>query len=269
MLNGNLDLTFAADQRERTFIESQYFRAPFHISKPYWDGQTLLVQVVNPTAGVFSGDRLTSRIVVKQNARVLLTTPSANRIHAMPLGRASVEQSFVVESDGCLEVFPELFIPQAGSRYRQRTVIEVADQGQLYFVETLAPGRVARGEIFQFEEIDWHFDLFHRGTLIARERFQINRTNGSLAGLQTPFAAGYYASCYLVSALLPGEHPVWNRISQLSSSEMIVGVSQLLSGASTIKVIAKDSVTLRRFLREVRILLGEFFAPLRSSPRKI
>lgn len=133
MLTGHLDLVCAADDQGRTFIRSQSFRAPFHISKPYWDGRALIVQIVNPTAGVLAGDVLSSRVAVESGARVLLTTPSANRIHAMPTGSASMEQKFVVEKDAWLEVMPELFIPQAQCRYRQRTTIEVAADGEIFF----------------------------------------------------------------------------------------------------------------------------------------
>ena len=163
MLRGHLDLVCAADADGRTFIREQSFRAPFHLSKPYWDDHALIVQIVNPTAGVFAGDALTSRVAVESGARVLLTTPSANRIHAMPAGRASLEQHFSVADDAWLEVMPELFIPQAQCRYRQRTSLEVAESGEIFFVETLAPGRVARGEIFEFSEIEWEFELRHAG----------------------------------------------------------------------------------------------------------
>ena len=39
-------------------IAGQSFRAPFHVSKPYWDADSrvLLTQVVNPTAGILEGD---------------------------------------------------------------------------------------------------------------------------------------------------------------------------------------------------------------------
>ena len=114
MLTGHLDLTCAADEAGRTYIREQSFRAPFHLSKPSWDEHALLVQIVNPTAGVFAGDGLRSRVAVESGARLLLTTPSANRIHAMPSGRATLDQHFAVADGGWLEVMPELFIPQAG-----------------------------------------------------------------------------------------------------------------------------------------------------------
>ena len=204
-LSGHLAMVCAADAHGRTFIREQSFRAPYHLSKPYWDEHALIVQIVNPTAGVFAGDTLTSRVAVESGARLLLTTPSANRIHAMPSGRASLEQSFSVANGGWLEVMPELFIPQADSRIRQRTTIEVADGGEMFFVESLAPGRVARGESFAFTAIDWEFDLRHAGCLIARERFVLQPSDESTTSLRRPFPTGYYASCYIITSRISPE----------------------------------------------------------------
>ena len=83
--SGHLALRAIAREDGRTILATQSFRAPFHLSKPYWDedAKTLLVQVVNPTAGILSGDRLESTIVVDSGAALLVTTPSASRVFQM------------------------------------------------------------------------------------------------------------------------------------------------------------------------------------------
>ena len=88
--HGHLFLRAEARADGRTAIGGQAFRAPFHVSKPYWDEDTrmLLVQVVNPTAGILSGDRLESAVEVAAGAAVLLTTPSASRVFKMREGEA-------------------------------------------------------------------------------------------------------------------------------------------------------------------------------------
>ena len=269
MLNGQLDLVCSADEQSRSFIGSQSFRAPFHLSKPYWDEHALLVQIVNPTAGVLAGDVLSSRVKVESGARLLLTTPSANRIHAMPSGCASLEQHFSVADGAWLEVMPELFIPQSQCRYRQRTVIEVVAGGELFFVETLAPGRVARGEVFEFTEVEWEFELRHAGNLIARERFALRPFDESTTSLRHPFPTGYYASCYVITPRISPEHEVWRAIHDLTSDVMMIGVSRLVAGGSTIKILAADSITLSRTLRAIRMLLAALLPPLLSDARKL
>ncbi|NNM28512.1 MAG: hypothetical protein HKO57_03265, partial [Akkermansiaceae bacterium] len=44
-----------------------------HLSKPYWNGEVLAAQLVNPTAGIFAGDEMRMRVRVGAGARVALT----------------------------------------------------------------------------------------------------------------------------------------------------------------------------------------------------
>src|SRR5688500_6639167 len=111
--SGHLSLCAAVRDHGRTVLAAQSFRAPFHISKPYWDADSraLLVQVVNPTAGILAGDRLESEIAVQRDAALLVTTPSANRLFQMRGGAAECSQHFTVSAGGWLEVMPEPLVP--------------------------------------------------------------------------------------------------------------------------------------------------------------
>jgi len=252
-----------------TVLAAREVSAPFHLSKPYWTGEVLLVQAVNATAGVFAGDRMELDVEVAPGARVLFTSPSASRIHAMPRGEAVMEQVCRVRAGGWLEVRPELFIPQAGCRYRQFTRLEVERGGALFFAETLAPGRVARGERFAFEEVRWAMDLVYAGRRVARERYALRANDGSAWALKHPFGAGYYAGCYLVgeaAAAAAAHQAAWNA---MSDEARWVGASALDPACWSIKVLAADSETLRQTLRRVRTDLAAAFPGLGVEDRKL
>ena len=268
-LSGHLRIVCSADAEGRSHLSRQSFRAPLHLSKAYWDGDVLLVNVVNPTAGLFAGDEIEVDVSVASGAKLLLTTPSASRAHAMPAGIARVRQQFTVETGAWLEVCPELFIPQADCRYEQRTEIDVAAGGELFFVETLSPGRVARGECFGFSELKWALDVRHEGLALVRERFCVRRDDDSLHALNHPFANGYAASCYLVSDRVDANHPCWDAVRNLHGDNMWIGVSRLVQSGWMIKILARDSVFLRKGLHSLRGILSEVFPALRVSSRKL
>src|SRR5687767_3103599 len=121
--SGHLSLRAALRDHGRTVLAGQAFRAPYHISKPYWDAdtRTLLVQVVNPTAGILAGDRLVSAIAVEAGAALIVTTPSASRVFQMRGGSAECHQHFAVATGAWLEVMPEPLVPHRGAWYRQTT----------------------------------------------------------------------------------------------------------------------------------------------------
>ena len=186
-------LVCAPDSRGRSCLREQSFRAPIHLSKPFWEENNLILNVVNPTAGLMEGDRIYQEAIVKSGASLLLTMPGASRAHRTPSGWAEMEQRFVVEAGASLEVLPEIFIPQAGAHYRQSTKLEVAEDATLFFVESIAPGRTASGESFQYQRLDWHTDLWVGGRYTLRERLQMDPKMASIRAVRRRFPSAYYA----------------------------------------------------------------------------
>lgn len=263
-LSGHLDVVCALDSRGLSHLARQSFCAPIHLSKPHLDEGTLVVNVVNPTAGLLAGDRVKMQARVESGASLLLTTPSASRAHRMHDGFAEVSQHFSVASGAWLESWPELFIPQTGTRYRQRTQIDLERGGELLFFETLAPGRVASGEAFAYESLEWATDLTLDGKPIARERYRLSPGNGSLDPLRARFATAYYASCFVISSRLSADSACWSAIHAMhADGEAWVGVSALCDGGWVVKVLAPGSVVLREKLSAIR---RELFATLGRKP---
>lgn len=269
VLDGQFRVACAHRPDGPSYVSAQYVSAPFHFSKPYWTGEALVVQAVNVTAGVLAGDRLTMEVAVREGARVLLTSPSAHRVHTMRGGRAAMEQVFRVAAGGWLEVLPELFIPQARCRYRQATRIDVEAGGELFFAETLAPGRVAHGERYAFEDVSWSLDLHYAGRLLVRERYVLRADDTSTWSLRHPFATGYYAGCYVVSERAGDLASARDDVHALADGARLTGMTQLAPACWVLKVLAADSETLRATLRAIRARFAEVLPALRADARKL
>ncbi len=268
-LHGHLDLTCAVRADGQTFIRAQSFAAPIHLSKPHLDEGVLVVNVVNPTAGLFAGDRIRVRVAVESGARVLLTAPSASRAHRAVSGDARVEQEFRVARGAWLESWPEMFIPQSGARYRQRTVVRVEEGGGLLLIEMIAPGRTASGEVFAFGELDWETELFLGGGKIARERYTLTPESPTLTAVRARFPEAYYASCLALSPRLTQDSACWRHLHELHEDAAWVGVSALVRGGWAVRVLAEGSVALRKKIaavrREIYAALGERAPGLRRG----
>jgi urease accessory protein len=258
-LSGHLRLICAVNEAGRTFIREQSFRAPVHLSKPHHEEDVLVVNIVNPTAGLLAGDRVRYDVAVESGARVLLTAPSASRAHRIVEGDARVAQEFRVAAGGWLESWPEMFIPQGGARYRQQTILRVEEGGEALLIEMIAPGRTASGEVFAFAELDWETEVFLGDVRIARERYVLTPESPTLAAMRAQFAEAYYASCLVVSPHLRPDSECWRRIHDLHGDEAWVGCSALVRGGWAIRVLAAGSVALRRTVTAIR---GEIYAAL-------
>jgi urease accessory protein len=260
-LAGHLLLVCAVDAGGCSHLRRQSFSAPIHISKPYLDQETLVVNLVNPTAGWFSGDRVECDVAVETGARLLLTSPSAARAHTARAGPAMLDQRIRVATGGFLEVLPELFIPQAGADFRQRTAVEMEQGAELLFWETLAPGRVASGETFAFARVEWETSITLGGRRIARERYSLRKDDPSLMGLRTAFPASYYGAVFAIGPAFNQEGLA--QFAELQGDAVWIGATRLTAGGWVVKLLAADSVALRAVMHAVRELL---FARLERRP---
>ena len=255
-LHGHLDLLAGIDEAGNTVLRRQSFAAPVHISKPHRDEGWLVVNMASPSPGLLADDRVNVNVEVESGARLLLTAPSANRIHTMAEGFAEVSQRFMVNAGGSLDVWPEYLIPQKDSAYRQKTRIEIQQGGTLLWTESIAPGRTAHGEVFEFRDMRIATDVVFNGHAIVRERYRIGREHPSIHGLRSIFPQGYYAS---IVCIAPTMESVSAKLAELGksldSSHAWIGYSQLAAGACVVKVIAADSPMLRTLVAAVRTLL--------------
>ena len=280
-MTGHLHLTVVANPTTgRSFLGEQSHRAPMHVGKGHWDAdaRVLTVHAVNATAGLFAGDAVDWRVRVEAGARLRLVGPSATRVHRAARGgiettdEATATQVFTVDAGGWLEVWPELFIPQAGSRCRQTTRVGVARGGRLLFCEGLAPGRVAMGEAWAFRSLRWATDIVYDGWPVARERWRMQpaaqpastagwRDAGTSMGTDAPF----YGTVFLVAEGIDAAQPGWQRLHDLPAegerpTPLWIGVSRLPRAAGwMVKVLARDGAVLRRTLGLIR---GELLAML-------
>jgi urease accessory protein len=270
-LQGRLDLAAARLDDGRTSIVRQYHTVPFHVGKAYWDGAVLMAQVVNPTAGIFAGDRMESLVEVGPGASLAVASPSAARAHTMTGGgSAKLDQRFRVARDGWLEVAPELFIPQRASSYRQSTEVEVEEGGSLYFVETLAPGRVAHGESFAYARLDWTFSLRVAGRLVALERALVEPPGECWMLDVAGWDHAYYACVWMAGpALADLDSALIERIEATGEDEpCLVGMSKTAGDCHSVKILAGNSIVLRRALATVRGHMSCLFPFLARNLRK-
>jgi urease accessory protein len=250
-LSGHLNLRCDLRADGTPHISRQAFRAPVHLSKSHLDHGSLVQSIVNPTAGFFDGDRLEMNVEVGHGARLVLSTPSASRVYRTRSGAAAeTRQRFRVEQDAFLEWIPEPFIPHAGARYVQRTDIDLHPSASLLYFDWIAPGRVAMGEVFQYDGLRWELDLTVGGTLVARERFDLNPADESLEALKARFPAAHYISVFAAGGIAKN----WpdGVLDGLTGEEVYLGHGPLPGGGHVIRALCRDSLTARKLIETLR-----------------
>jgi len=188
-----------------------------------------VVYVLNPTGGVLQGDVLEADIRVEAGAHAIVTTPSATKIHRMD-GRQAVSRTRLrVASGSILEYVPEPVIPFAGSRYIEDVSIDVDAGGKLLAWEILAPGRQARGEVFDYDHLGLRLRLAEDGVVVLRERADLRPREEAFGALSMGDATHYGVLMALggdperlVEAIRPLTEPFSAGVTRLPGTGVVV-----------------------------------------------
>ena len=153
---GFLKLTLESDsQRNKTIITEQLSRVPLYVQKALYYDETIPSMahlfILSPSGGVLQGDRYRTDIELKNGAISHITTQGATRIYKMNSNYATQMINLNVGKNCYLEFLPEQLIPYKNSRYYQRATFNVDDSATLVYSETIVPGRVAMGELFDYD----------------------------------------------------------------------------------------------------------------------
>ncbi|KOX94018.1 urease accessory protein UreD [Haloarcula rubripromontorii] len=151
--DGVLELTFERTADGTTLVHD-YATVPFHISgtlghDPLPEADTVFVQ--SPTGGVAQGDRHDVTIEVGDEAVAHVSTQSSTKVQTMTCNYAAAETTLSVGTDGHLDYVPEPTILHADSRYMQELSVGLAPGATAVVADVVVPGRLARGERFEFE----------------------------------------------------------------------------------------------------------------------
>jgi urease accessory protein len=266
---GHLRVEAARRADGRTGLARQSVRAPFHLSKPYWDGSVLQMRVINATAGVLAGDRLEFAARVDPGAALLVITPSATRAYMMGSGAAGCRQVLSVAAGGWLECAPEPLFPHRDTDYDQATRLDVEQGGGAYFVESLAPGRTGKGESWAWRRLRLTLEVSVGGALLLRERFD---GSGAELGALSAFHGMTEAWFANVVAVLPppaGDEGIGPGVRSLERSGLRIGATRLRPGCWAVRVAAPGSQALRDALAALRAVFSSALPHLRSGLRQV
>lgn len=245
-----LALDFARDAASgRTVLAASSQEPPLRVVRafPLADGAAL-AHLHNVSGGLLGGDHLTLSVNAGAGASVQLTTTGATRIYRPRAGAAETTQAndIRVAEDALLEYLPDPLIPFAGARYAQRTSIHLAHGAGLFWWEIVAPGREARGEVFQYERLEMKTDLIANGRLIAAERLRLEPRNHALASLARLGPYHYWATFYICRVGLDGgtwlatETHLREVATQLSRpGESLWGISTLVADGLVVRGVAR------------------------------
>ncbi len=278
-VDGRLSLQFVYDAKAaRTQLNVVEQRQPLKVVRAFpLDGGGALIHMHNLSGGVLAGDRLSLELDIGAHARAQVTSTGATRLYRSRPTAAPAEFSTHVRAgeNALLEYLPDPLIPFAGSRYRQRTVVNLQNGAGLFWWETVAPGREARGEVFSYDNLQLSFELRVAGIPLAIEC-------GDLAParpLQSTVRLGpyrYFSSFYICRAgaaettWLALEKQLLHLAGKLSSPVIIWGLGRLPAHGLVVRALSRNGRDIAEGLVAFwRVAKQALYGEAATIPRKI
>lgn len=214
-VEGRLKLRFSADRTRQTQLIVREQRPPLQVIRafPISTGGAM-VHVHNISGGVLGGDQLGLEVDVESGAHAQLTSTGATRLYRTRPGVPDSKQTgrVTVREGALLEYLPDPLIPFSGSRYQQHTRIELDSSAGLFWWETVAPGRVAQGEQFAYEQLLLDLHISTQGRSIAIERLKLEPHCRALSSLARLGPYSHFCSFYICRVGLEAVH--WSTLEK-------------------------------------------------------
>jgi urease accessory protein len=239
---GFLKLVLEHDsQRSKTIVTEQRTQVPLYVQKALHYDETVPsmahIFILSPSGGVLQGDRYRTDIELKNKAISHITTQGATRIYKMNSNFATQMINLKVGKDCYLEFLPEQLIPYKSSRYYQKTIFTVDDSATLVYSETIVPGRVAMGELFDY-------DICYLRTLCYNDKNEIKFHDNSILEPknQTMNTLGMFGNKTVLSTMFvvtKKEHveKLYEKINQIfKDNDEVVGGASILPNDSGLSV---------------------------------
>lgn len=274
--DGLLDLRFVRGASGRTELAERAQRFPLRLTTPMYldpaDRGLAFVYAQNPTGGLFGGDRLLTRLRAGPGARVHLTTQAATRAYRMEAAGVGRQRFELELGEGAfVEYAPDLLIPQAGARVEQEVAVSVGEGAVFLGLESLAPGRLARGESFAYDSVRLAVEARDAdGKELCAETLLLE------PGRRSPTARGLLGSYpYLGSLLVVAPGCAADGLAE-QLDDALAGASGALAGAGALpagagafaRILARSPGALREALDCAWAVARESLVGLPLPPRR-
>ncbi|SMF02991.1 urease accessory protein UreD [Pseudobacteriovorax antillogorgiicola] len=150
-------------------------QGPLMVQKPFWDhsSRTLHHYLLHPPGGVVGGDQLTIDVAMESRDRILVTSPSAQKVYRSDGRVAKAKTVIHHSSDGVLLWLPLETILFGDARFYNDVEIHLGPSSELMFWDILIFGRPSIGEAFDQGELVNHLKVYREGRLILNDRLAI------------------------------------------------------------------------------------------------
>jgi urease accessory protein len=156
---------------DHTELQLSFHRSPLKIAKTFaLDQQQIGVCVMDCSPGMMAGDKYGLTWHLLPGANVFITNQSYTKVHPSKERPAYQQMTFNIAKDARLEYKPEPIMLYKEASFRADTEIRLEAGSVVFWTDIVCPGRVLRGEVFQYVCYDNCIRVFYEQQLVYYNR---------------------------------------------------------------------------------------------------
>ncbi|MGE7437467.1 urease accessory protein UreD [Kitasatospora sp. NPDC001175] len=263
---------------ERTELVHRYQKSPLQIVRPLYIDPLRpdlpVTFLMSTGGGIVQADRNRIDIDCGPGSAVHLTTQAATKVHRMEFDHATQLVNLTARAGSYVEYLPDPLIPYRDARLYQHTVVTVDPGATVLLGETIAAGRLARGERHAYRMLCSDLEIRRPdGEPLAVDTVRLEPGEGG-EGVNGPAVLDGYdlmSSLFAVTPLAPADTVADTLDEALRPTSLTYGVSTLPGECGAwVRVMSDESPALTRAMRAAwdalrRLLIGVPAPDLRKS----
>ncbi|MGF7033689.1 urease accessory protein [Paenibacillus mucilaginosus] len=209
---------------------------PLKIAKTFPFPDDLLgVYVMDASPGIMAGDTYKLQWRFAEGTRAFITNQSYTKVHPSRTApdeawRPSAQvQRLTLEAGSYVEYMPEPLMLYAEAAFDAETSVRMEPGSALFLSEIVCPGRLHRGESFQYERYASRMTVHYGGELVFSGRMRVEPRGAAPVSVSRWDGHTHLGSLYLFSDRLAADHAEELR---LLLEEKFSGVPGLYFGSS-------------------------------------
>lgn len=252
---GLLELRYAR-VGDRTELVDRYQKSPLQIMRPLYVDPARpdlpVTYLMSTGGGVIQADRNRIDIDCGPGTAVHLTTQAATKVHRMEFDHATQVVNLTAGEGSYVEYLPDSLIPYRDARFYQHTCVTVDPTATVLLGETIAAGRLARGERHAYRMLFSDLEIRRPdGTLLAVDSVRLDpQAPGAVTGPAVFADHDLMASLYAVTPLAPATRVADTLHEALPTTGLAFGVSTLPDDCGAwVRIVGSDSPAITRAMR--------------------
>lgn len=270
-----LDLKLQCNSSGQTQIAHQYATHPLRVSQPFRleknNQDRVYLYLRNNSPGILAEDELNFSLQLEQDSQLYLTEQAATKVHPVlnKSAAAKVNYQIIIKANASLEFVPEPLILYTDAALKQETKIQMHPSSNLFWSEIILPGRLARGESYQFYFYDSCLIVTDpEGKLLFKDRSYWEGKNNQFrdSSLFTYFPIMGTAVAVYPQINCNSLQKAIDNLTATNSEDFAVATSILpYDQGITIRALSKKSQQIKNYFRsvlnEIRSLQKDFSLP--------